>query len=90
MRKTRFTETEIVAILKEADSGMPVKDLCRMHEISHASCHHWKAKPEGMEAAAPRRNRQPNHHPGPTAYSTPNTAFHFLSTLSISPTYMRW
>jgi putative transposase len=34
MKKARFTETQIVAILKEADSGVPVKDVCRKHEIS--------------------------------------------------------
>ncbi|MDP2278558.1 MAG: transposase, partial [Nitrospirota bacterium] len=34
MKRTRFTETQIVAILKEADSGMQVKELCRKHGIS--------------------------------------------------------
>ena len=44
MKKARFTETQIVAILKEADSGIPVKDLCRKYEISDATYYNWKSK----------------------------------------------
>ena len=40
MKKTRFTETQIVAILKEADSGMMIKDICRKHGISDAT-YYW-------------------------------------------------
>ena len=48
MKKARFTETQIVAILKEADSGIPVKDLCRKYEISDATYYNWKAKYAGL------------------------------------------
>ncbi len=51
MRKTRFTETQIVAILKEGDSGVPVKDLCRKHGISDPTYYNWKAKYGGMTAS---------------------------------------
>lgn len=44
MKKARFTETQIVAILKEADSGVPVKDVCRKYEISDATYYNWKSK----------------------------------------------
>ena len=51
MKKARFTESQIVAILKEADSGVSVKDLCRKHEISDATYYNWKSKYGGMEAS---------------------------------------
>jgi len=51
MKRARFTETQIVAVLKEADSGVPVKDLCRKHGISDATYYNWKTKYGGMEAS---------------------------------------
>ena len=50
MKKSRFTETEIIAILKEADSGMLVKDICRKHGISDTTYYNWKSKYGGMSA----------------------------------------
>ena len=51
MKRTRFTETQIVAILKEADSGIQIKELCRKHGISDATYYNWKSKYGGMEAS---------------------------------------
>lgn len=51
MKKSRFTESQIRAVLKETDTGMKVKEVCREHGISNATYYNWKAKYGGMEAS---------------------------------------
>jgi len=51
MRKSRFTEHQIVQILKSVESGRTVKDVCREHGVSNATYYKWKSKYGGMEAS---------------------------------------
>ena len=50
MKKSKFSETQIVAILKQGDIGVPIKDLCRQAGISTATNYKWKSKYGAMEA----------------------------------------
>lgn len=57
MKRSRFSEEQIIAILKEQESGVSVADLCRKHGVSDASIYKWKAKFGGMDASEARRLR---------------------------------
>lgn len=58
MRKSKFSEHQIIAILKAVEAGKTVRDVCREHEISDATYYKWKTKYGGMEAADIRRLRE--------------------------------
>lgn len=55
MRKSRFTESQIITILKAVEVGRTVKDVCREHGVSEATYYNWKSKYSGMEASDVKR-----------------------------------
>ena len=58
MKNSRFTEIQIVSILKEADAGKKVKDIRRRHGISDATYYNWKSKYGGMQASDSKRLKE--------------------------------
>ena len=58
MRKSRYSDSQILAILKQAESGTPVPVLCREHGMSSASFYKWRAKFGGMDASMMKRMKE--------------------------------
>ena len=58
MKKSRYTDSQIINILKQAEAGTPVPELCREHGLSNASFYRWRAKYGGMNASLMARMKE--------------------------------
>ncbi|MBI5518907.1 MAG: transposase [Desulfovibrio sp.] len=69
MRKSRFTEEQIIGLLKQAEAGRPVAELCRQIGITDTTLYKWRSKFAGLEVSEARPFRQPG--PGPFPLQPP-------------------
>jgi len=58
MKKSRFSDTQILSILKQAEGGVPVPELCSEHGISSATFYNWRSKYGGMDASLMKRLKE--------------------------------
>lgn len=58
MKKTRFSETQIIKVLKEYESGRDSKDICREYSISNGTFYNWRKKYAGMEASQVKKLKE--------------------------------
>jgi putative transposase len=58
MKKSRYTDSQILNILKQAENGVPVPELCREHGMSSATFYKWRAKVGGMDASLVARMKE--------------------------------
>ncbi|SIO07424.1 putative transposase [Sulfurivirga caldicuralii] len=58
MKKSRYSDSQIISILKQAEAGTPVAELCREHGMSSAAFYKWRAKYGGMDASLMKRLRE--------------------------------
>ena len=62
MKKAHFTDSQIMVILKQADSGVPIPELCREHGMSNSSFYKWRTKYGGTDASLMTRMKELEAH----------------------------
>ena len=60
MKKSRYTDSQILAILKQAKAGTPLPELCREHGVSSATFYKWRSKHGGVDASLTPRKKKPD------------------------------
>ena len=73
MKKARFTDSQIMSILKQAEAGTPVTELCREHGMSNASFYKWRSRYGGMDASMMARFKELEDENVSTPVSVPHT-----------------
>jgi putative transposase len=58
MRKSKFSESQVLSLLKQAESGVPVADICRANGVSNATFYNWRAKYGGMDTSMMKRLKE--------------------------------
>jgi len=58
MKKSRYSENQVISILKQAENGVPVTELCRNHGMSDASFYNWRSKYGGMDVSMMKRMKE--------------------------------
>lgn len=58
MSKSKWTETQIIGLIKEAEAGVPVPELCRQHGVGQSTFYQWRSKYGGLEASDVRRLKE--------------------------------
>ena len=74
MKRSRFNEEQIIAVLKEQEAGMPTAEVCRRHGISSATFYKWKSKFGGLEVSDARRLRMLRPDPAQFAFGLQDSA----------------
>ncbi len=90
MKTSRFSETQIITILRQGESGLKVKDLCLEHGISDATYYNWKAKYGGLESSDLKRLKEYRcvNMDYPMFLSVPQTQLHWVRQNSVRENWM--
>lgn len=73
MRTSKFSEEQIIGFLRQAEAGMPIKEIGRKHGFSDASFYKWRSKYGGMDASEAKRLRELELENGKLKVSVPRT-----------------
>jgi len=86
MKKSRYTETQIIQILKQGEAGVSTAELCREHGISSATYHNWKAKYGGIDTSGVKRLRdleEENRRPHDALRGLTPAGFHLAAGFAL-------